>query len=405
MLWLAFRQPAGQSNFESFLNDGLSGRYDIAGAALKKHLFFVIAGLILVFASLAGTKALQIGALVKQGKSMVPPPVTVTSAEAKPEEWSLDLSAVGTLSAVQGVTVAPELDGKVARLSFESGAAVSKGDLLLRQDTSSEEAQLPGAQATAELARINRERADRMLADKILSQADHDAAVASHEQAKALVNNIQAIIAKKTVRAPFSGRLGVRQVNLGQLLHAGDAVVTLQALDSVYVDFSLPQQELAQVKVGQAVRVACDALPGKTLQGRVNAISPLVDTDTRNIKIQATVRNQNESLRPGMFVHVSLGRPERRQVLAIPATSVLYAPYSDSVFVLDPAKDGKGFLLRQQLVRLGDRKGDLVGVTQGLKPGEKVVSTGVFKLRNGQPAVVDNQLAPDFQASPNPENN
>jgi membrane fusion protein (multidrug efflux system) len=375
-----------------------------AGADVKKSLVLVLAGLVLVILCLAGTKALQIGALVQHGKTMVPPPVTVTSAEAKPDAWTSDLTSVGTLSAVQGVTVAPELDGKVAQLAFESGAAVRKGDLLLRQDTSSEQAQLPGAQAALDLARINRERADRMLADKILSQADHDTAVANFEQAKAQVDNIRATIEKKNVKAPFNGRVGVRQVNLGQLLHAGDAIVTLQSLDPIFADFSLPQQELAHVRAGLPVRVTCDALPGKTVEGKVTAISPLVDTDTRNIKIQATLHNQGETLRPGMFVNIALGQPERRQVLVLPATSVLYAPYSDSVFVLDPAPDGKGLVLRQQLVRLGAHKGDLVAVEQGLKPGEKVVSTGVFKLRNGMPAVVDNKLAPDFQTSPNPEN-
>lgn len=371
---------------------------------MKRPYFFVLTGLLLVGASLAATKALQIGTLIKHGKSFVPPPATVSAAEVKPELWPQDLTAVATLTAVQGVTIAAELPGKVARIAFEPGAFVRKGDLLLRQDTSSEEAQLPGALAGAELARINRERADKMLVEKIISQADHDAAVAAHQQALALANNIRATIEKKTLRVPFTGRLGVRQVNLGQLLREGDPIVTLQAIDPIFVDFSLPQQQLAQAKVGQPVQVTCDALPGQALHGKVTTISPLVDSDTRNLKLQATVENHAEALRPGMFVNVSVNRPARLPVQAIPATAVLYAPYSDSVFVIDQGADGHA-VLRQQLVRLGARRGDLVAVEAGLKPGEKVASTGVFKLRNGQPVVIDNQAAPTFQQAPAPENN
>ena len=372
---------------------------------MKKSFLFAVVGLLLVFASLAAAKALQIDALIQHGKAFVPPPATVTAAEVKPALWSQDLLAVGTLSAVQGVTIAPELAGKVVQIAFESGAFIHQGELLVRQDTSIEEAQLPGAEAAAELARINHERADRMLADRIMSQADHDAAVAAYQQALALVNGIRATIGKKTVRAPFSGRLGVRQVNLGQLLHEGDAIVTLQALDPIFVDFNLPQQQLAQTRVGQEVRVTCDAQPDRPVAGRVTAISPLVDPDTRNLRLQATVANPGETLRPGMFVNVALGQPVRLPVQTIPATAVLYAPYSDSVFVIDPGPRGQGRVLRQQLIRLGYKRGDLVAVSEGLKAGEQVVSTGVFKLRNGLPVVVDNRLAPAFQAAPRPENN
>ena len=371
---------------------------------MKKNFLWVALGLVLVIASLAATKALQIGTLLQHGKAFVPPPTTVTSAAVKADLWPQELNAVGTLTAVQGVTVAAELTGKVTAIAFEPGASVRKGDLLIRQDTSFEEAQLPGALAAADLARINRDRADRMFADKIISQSDHDTAVSNCSQTQALVDSIRATIGKKTLRAPFSGRLGVRLVNLGQLLGQGDAIVTLQALDPIFVDFSLPQQALAQVRVGLAVQVTCDALPGQTVRGSVTAINPLVDSDTRNLRIEATVGNHAETLRPGMFVNVALSRNASRPVQAIPATAVLYAPYSDSVFVIDPGKDGKGQVLRQQLVTLGDKRGDLVAVAKGLKPDERVVSTGVFKLRNGMPVVVDNQSAPTFQQSPSPAN-
>jgi len=371
---------------------------------VNKPYLFVLGGLVLISASLTATKALQIGALIKHGKAFVPPPATVNAAEVKSELWPQDLTAVATLTAVQGVTIAAELAGKVAQIAFEPGAAVRKGDLLIRQDTSLEEAQLPGALAAAELARINHERADRMLEEKIISQADHDAAVAAHQQALAQANSIRATLEKKTVRVPFSGRLGVRQVNLGQLLREGDPIVTLQAIDPIFVDFSLPQQQLAQAQVGQPVQVTCDALPGQTLTGKVTTISPLVDSDTRNIKLQATVQNRGETLRPGMFVSVAVNRNVALPVQAIPATAVLYAPYSDSVFVIDRGPDGST-VLRQQLVRLGAKRGDLVAVESGLKPGERVASTGVFKLRNGQPVVIDNQSAPAFQQAPTPDNN
>jgi membrane fusion protein (multidrug efflux system) len=371
---------------------------------MKKQLLWVAGGLALIILSLAATKALQIGTLIEHGKSFAPPPTTVSSAEAKAESWPAELKAVGTLNAVQGVTIAAELTGKVTAIAFEPGAQVRKGDLLLRQDTSSEEAQLPGAVAAADLARINRDRADRMFEDKIISQSDHDTAVANYQQALAAADNIRATIGKKTLRAPFSGRLGVRLVNLGQLLAQGDAIVTLQALDPIFVDFSLPQQLLGQVKVGLPVQITCDAVPGQTVRGTVTAINPLVDSDTRNVRIEATVSNRAQTLRPGMFVNVTLGQHVALPVQAIPATAVLYAPYSDSVFVIDPAPDGKGKVLRQQLVTLGEKRGDLVAVAKGIKPGDQLVSTGVFKLRNGMPVVVDNQSAPTFQQSPSPAN-
>ena len=376
---------------------------------MKKRIIFSIIGLGVLLAILAGIKALQIGKMIDQGKKYSPPPETVTTAVAKYESWETALSAVGTLTAVQGVTVAAEISGRVARITFTPGGAIKKGDLLINQDTGSEDAQLPGAIADANLARTNLRRADELLADKIISQADHDKAVATSIQAKSQVDNIRAAIAKKTIRAPFNGRLGIRQVNLGQILREGDPIVTLQALDPIFVDFSLPQQQLQQVHPGLPVRLTTDALPGETIEGRITALNSQVDSDTRNIKVQATVANRGEKLRPGMFGNVSIGLPVQQKVLVIPVTAVFYAPYSDSVFVVDDRKDGKGQkggkVLRQQFVRLGGKQGDFVAVTSGLKEGETIVSTGVFKLRNGQEAVIDNKLAPDFQKVPKPENN
>jgi len=402
---------------------------------MKKRIFFVILGLIVVIAILAGIKALQIRSMISQGKNMVPPPETVTAATVKSEAWSSDLTAVGTLNAVQGVTVACEIVGKVVKIAFEPGRSVHKGDLLITQDTSSEQAQLQGAVAQAELTRCNLQRDAKMLAEKIISQADYDAALASREQALAQADNIRATIGKKTIHAPFSGRLGIRQVNLGQTLREGDPIVTLQTMDPIFVDFSLPQQQLSRLRTGQPVRVTCDAFPGLTSTGTLTAINPLVDSDSRNLKLQATLQNRSERLRPGMFVSVAVGLPVRKQVLTIPATAVLYAPYGDSVFLVVDAKDNKdnkdkkqtkdgkgalgekgagaqggapggtGKVLRQQFVRLGEKRGDFVAVTSGLKEGDTVVSTGVFKLRNGQAALIDNTLAPPFKKAPTPENN
>jgi membrane fusion protein (multidrug efflux system) len=256
-----------------------------------------------------------------------------------------------------------------------------------------------------DLTRTNLERMTRLLEKNLISQSERDNALAAAEQAQAQAATIQAAIEKKTIRAPFSGHLGIRQVNLGQMLREGDPIVALQSLDPIFVDFSLPQQQLALARQGLTVQVSTDALPGESLKGRITAINPLVDAETRQIKVQATVANRGNKLRPGMFVNVAVGLPARQKVLAIPATAVLYAPYGDSVFIIEDGADKKGKALRQQFVRLGAKLGDFVAVTNGVKEGETVVSTGVFKLRNGQQVVVDNKLAPDFQKAPTPENN
>ena len=372
----------------------------------KKRILIVLIVVVILIGALAAVKALQIRAMIDQGKKFAPPPETVTTAAAKAESWETSLTAVGTLMAVQGVTVAAEMTGKVAEIVFEPGGKAKKGDMLIRQDTSSEEAQLPGAEAQVELTRSILERDAEMLKEQIISQADFDTAQANHKQAIAQANNIRATILKKEIHAPFSGRLGIRQVNLGQILREGDPIVTLQSLDPIYVNFALPQQQLPQVRPGLPVRVTSDALPGKPIDGRITAVNPLVDAETRNLQVQATVANREERLRPGMFVNVAVGLPFRQKVLALPVTAVLYAPYGDSVFVVANDNTGKGGkVLRQQFVRLGEKRGDFVAVTHGLKELDNVVSTGVFKLRNGQAVVVDNRLAPKFQASPRPENN
>jgi membrane fusion protein (multidrug efflux system) len=306
------------------------------------------------------------------------------------------------------VTVAAELAGKVTRIAFEPGASVKKGDLLLQQDISSEQARLPGTEAAVVLTKRNLERADRLLAEKVISQAEYDSALTDYRQAAAEAGDLRATIAKKTIRAPFAGRLGIRLVNLGEVLAQGQAVVSLQALDPIFVNFLLPQQHLAELKPGLPVRIDSDILPGQSLAGAISTINPEVDAATRNIRVQATLANPREQLRPGMFVNVAIVLPARAVVLTIPATAVLYAPYGDSVFVIEeqppkapdapPAKT-----VRQQFVRLGEKRGDFITVVEGLKAGDTLVSTGVFKLRNGQSVVVDNALSPEFKLAPEPE--
>ncbi len=372
---------------------------------MRKSLILTVIGLVILISVLAGVKGLQIGAMIDEGKRFVPPPETVTSAVVEADSWETALTSVGTLNAIQGVTVSAELPGKVVTIDFEAGTSVKKGDILLRQDTSSEEAQLAAILAQVNLSRTNLERIKHLLAKESVSRAEGDSAVAAAQQAQAQAENIRTTIAKKTIRAPFSGHLGIRQVNLGQFLREGDPIVSLQTLDPIYVDFTLPQQRLSSVDVGLTVRVTTDALSGETLRGRITAINPLVDVETRQIKVQATVANEGKRLRPGMFVNVAVGLPARQKVLAIPATAVLYAPYGDSVFIVEDAADKKGKVARQQFVRLGVKRGDFIAVTSGVQEGQTVVSTGVFKLRNGQSVLVNNTLAPDFREAPQPENN
>jgi membrane fusion protein (multidrug efflux system) len=373
---------------------------------MKKPVILTMVGLIIIVGLLVGIKGLQISTMIAQGKQMVPPPEVVTAAQVRTQSWESLLTAVGSLDAVQGVTVTAEVTGKVVRIAFEPGSKVAAGDLLVQQDISVETAQLRAAEATATLARINFERNKKLLPENVVSQSDFDNTQAQLTQALAQVDNIRAMIAKKTIRAPFSGRLGIRQINLGQVINDGQAIVTLQALDPIYANFLVPQQQLSQISKGLEVRVTSDALPDQVVTGRITAINPEVDAATRNIRIQATIANPDERLRPGMYATIAVVLPQKKDVLAIPATSVLYAPYSDSVFIIqeNQGKDGKSTTtsIRQQFVRLGEKRGDFIAVTSGLKGDETVVSTGVFKLRNGQTVAVDNKLAPEFQLAPRP---
>lgn len=378
---------------------------------LKKVLVFLIS-FVVCFAAivlpLGCAKKKQFDTMAKNGAAMVPPPTTVTATNPKVETWGNSLSAPGSLEAVQGVTIGAEVPGKVVKIAFEPGAMVKEGDLLIQLDTTTEEAQLRAAEATAALSQANFERAKELRQSNTNSVAELDAADAQAKQAKAQTESYRAVISKKAIRAPFTGRLGLRLVNLGQILREGDSITTLQTMDPIYVNFSLPQQRLSEVKPGTEVRVTADVAPGESFTGKVNAVSPEVDIVTRNIRVQATIANNGEKLRPGMYANLEVVLPNETKVLAIPVTSVLYAPYGDSVFVVTDKKDDKTGethkVLRQQFVRISGTRGDFVNVVEGLKPEDLVVTAGVFKLRPGTAVVVDNKLAIDAQLAPKPNN-
>jgi membrane fusion protein (multidrug efflux system) len=308
---------------------------------------------------------------------------------SREEKWQETLNTIGSISAVQGVNVTPEVAGTVSEIAFESGAMVNKGDLLVRLDTSTEEAELRALQAQANLARINAERARNLRKDNTVSQSELDTAEATLKQAEANVDATKAAIEKKTIRAPFAGKLGIRQVNLGEYLGTGKQIVSLQALSPVYADFSLPQQDLAQLKPGMKVLVTSDTYTNQTFEGTLTAINPDLSQETRSVRLQATLENTNHLLRPGMFARVQVLLPIERNVLVIPATAILSNPYGDSVYIIEKSTNAPndGFVVRQQFVRTGIARGDFISVENGLKPGTKIASSGVFKLRNGMAVV------------------
>ncbi len=364
-----------------------------------------ILGLIVAIGVLVGVKAAQIGAMIRAGKSFAPPPEAVASAKAEAIEWQAARGAIGTLVALRSVTLGAELLGLVREIGFESGASVKKGSILVKLDTSAEEAQLAAAVADASLAKINLDRALSLREGGSIAQADLDAAEARAKQTQATAANLQAIIAKKTIRAPFDGRVAIRQVELGQVVQSGTPIASLQSVSPIHADFWLPQQALAELTVGQRVRLSTDIFPNARWDGEITVINPEVDVATRNVRVRATFANPDGRLRPGMFVNVEVLSQEKRSLLIIPATAVIFAPYGDSVFVLEEKKDGAGkatIVARQQFVRLGERRGDFVAVASGLNAGETVVSSGAFKLRNGATVLVNDALAPGSELAPKP---
>ena len=370
----------------------------------RKAIVIAIALLLAIGVFVIGIKFLQIGKMMSTPHTM--PPTTVTSASVKEEDWAPRLTAVGSVSAVQGAVVSAELAGVVSEINFENGGEAKKGEVLMKLDASQEEALLRSAEADAQLAKTDLERSRDLAMKKVVSSAELDSAQSKFRRMNAVVDQMRSNITKKTVTAPFDGQLGIRQVNVGQMINAGQQVVGLTALNPVYVDFALPDQYLSKLSKDLEVTVRSDAFPGRLFKGKLTAINSMVDPVTRNVPLQATLENPDHALHPGMFTKVEVALAETKKTIVIPGSAVSYAPYGDSVFVIEKQKDPKtgkeSEMLRQQFARIGEARGDFVAVTQGLKAGQTVVSTGVFKLRNGMAVTVNNDLAPKPELNPKP---
>ena len=370
----------------------------------RKPIVIAIALLLAMCVFVFGIKVLQIGKMMSMPQTM--PPTTVSSASVKEEEWAPRLTAVGSVSAVEGAVISAELAGIVSEINFQNGAEAKKGEVLMKLDASQEEALLRSAEAEAQLARTDLERSRDLAMKKVVSSAELDSAQSKFRRQSALVDQMRSSIAKKTLIAPFDGQLGIRQVNVGQMINAGQQVVALTGLNSVYVDFALPEQYLSKLAKDLEVTVRADAFPDREFKGKLTAINSMVDPVTRNVPLQATLENPDHALHPGNFAKVEVALPETKKTIVIPGSAVSYAPYGDSVFLIEKQKDPKtgkeSQVLRQQFVRIGDARGDFVAVTQGLKAGQTVVGTGVFKLRNGMAVTVNNDLAPKPELNPKP---
>ncbi len=375
---------------------------------MAKRMILMLTVTAVLVAALGFVKFLQIQEAAGQAAAFQPPPETVTTILAQQEEWPTTLSAIGTMTAVQGVTVSADLPGIVERIAFESGTWVREGDVLVQLDTQQEQAQLAAAEAERDLANLNFDRMQGLVNEGAISRAEYDQAAAEQKRTEARVGEIRATIARKTIRAPFSGLLGIRQVNLGQYLSGGDAVVPLQSLHPIYVDFGVPQQEASQVRIGRTVRISTGDLAGEGFTGRITAVNPIVDEATRNVQIQATLANPHGTFRPGMFVQAEVMLDATRSVVTLPASAISYAPYGDSVFVVTDLKDPDGQTyrgVRQQFVKLEGTRGDQIAVVAGLQPREEVVTSGAFKLRNGAAVLVNNEIQPANERAPTPEDN
>jgi len=371
---------------------------------MKLRIALALLAVIVVLGGIFGAKALQIRKADAAAAARRPPPVTVATAQAVPETWTATLDAVASLRSFRGVTVRAELDGRISRLAFESGAVVREGDVLVELDTSTETAQLAGLEAQARLAALSLDRARELRRTGTNTPADLDFAENTAQQSLAAIEVLRATIAKKRIVAPFSGRLGIRGVNPGQFLNKGDAVVELESADPIYADFGLPQQELTRLQPGLEVRLQADAYPGRTFTGKVETTSPRVRDDTRNVAVRAVFPNPAEALRPGMFARVSVILPESSAVLVLPASAITYSPYGDSVYVVETetTPEGTREVARQRFVEVGPRRGDQTSIRKGLNPGDRVVVAGQMKLRSGAAVRIDNSILPGNEAAPKP---
>lgn len=384
---------------------------------MRRKVIWTLIGILVaipIIVAIVGTKVTQFQSMAEAGAQFVMPPEPVNVLAVQEAQWHPQVSSVGSVMAVQGTVISTEAEGVVRAINFRPGSLVEKGDVLLELDTDVERAQLLAAEVDADWARTIYRRSTELSKTRHISEAELDEAANSVRQAEAQVAYIRALMDRKTIRAPFAGKLGILEVSVGRFLSKGSPVVSLQSLDPVFVEFSLPQQHLGDLTEGLDVLVTSDAYRSSDFEGRVTAINPQVDPETRNVRVQATLANPDGRLRPGMFVSVDmvLGRTER--AVLIPATAVQYGPRGTSVFVVTDAESGEAagnlnestdeLVVEQRSVRLGTRRGDFVVVTEGVAVGELVVSTGVFKLRSGMAVMIDNTLAPEFSLNPTPNN-
>lgn len=387
-----------------------------------KRIALAVLGLLLVVGILAGLKVVQIGDLIAAGEQQQFPPTAVTAATVQSADWETTLSAIGTLEAAQGVLVTADLPGRVSRINFAGGETVQAGALLVEQETSLENADMAAAESDLNLAQRNLERIQRLYRDRVISRAELDSARSAQSAAQARVDAINTSVEKKQVVAPFAGRLGLKLVDLGQDLSQGVPIVSLQKVDPMLVNFSLPQGALAEIQQGFSVRVTTDAVRDRVFDGTITAIDTQVDNATRTVRVQATLDSPAEgddyALLPGMFTSVEVVLPDTRPVLMVPLTAIAFATYGDSVFVLDappepspddppgppPQAGPDGLSALQRFVQLGERRGDFVEVTKGLEAGQTVAKDGVFKLRNGAAIVVQDEGATDPSLTPTPDN-
>jgi membrane fusion protein, multidrug efflux system len=374
---------------------------------MAKRMILMLVAAALLVGALGYFKLRQVQAAVKGG-AFQPPPSAVTTIVAKQETWPSTLSVVGTTAPVHGVTVSADLPGTVDTITFDSGSFVHEGDVLVQLDTRQERAQLAALEAQRDLAKINYDRTQQLVNEGVISRQDYDKSTAEQKQTEANVGEIKATIQRKTIRAPFSGILGIRQVNLGQYMSAGTAIVSLQALNPIYANFNVPQQVMSQMRPGQSVKISTDGASGHAYTGRVNALESTVDESTRNVQVQATLANADNKLRPGMFVQVEVGVGAERTLFPLPASAINYAPFGDSVYIVTDLKgpDGKTYRgVRQQFVKIAGARGDQIGIVSGLHAGDEVVTSGAFKLRNGAAVAVNNKIQPGNNPSPTPEDN
>jgi len=373
---------------------------------MAKRMILMLVVMVALLGGLGFVKYKQVEAAIAAGASFQMPPTAVTTVVAKQETWPSTMSIIGTAAAIQGVTVSADLPGTIDKIHFESGQWVKEGEIMVELDTRQERAQLASLEAQRDLAGINYGRAQELVKQGVIAKQEYDNAAAQQKATEAQVGDIRAAIARKTIHAPFSGMLGIRQVSLGQYLAAGQAIVSLQSLSPIYVNFGVPQQDTPKVFPGRVLHVTNNDLPGMGFTGKITALDSVINEQTRNIQVQATVNNKDNKLRPGMFVQVELPMGQARQVVPLPASAINYAPYGDSVFVVSDMKDEKGHAyrgVRQQVVKIEGTRGDQVAITSGINPGDEVVSSGVFRLRNGAPVQVNNTVKPANSASPKPE--